>query len=345
MSFSNRRKCDTMQARFAIRHSQSAICHLQSAMYTLSFIIVSWNVRDLLRRALQSILDDAAAYQFEIIIIDNASTDGTVEMLHSDFTAPTFPNIRVIPNPDNLGFTRANNQGLEIAQGRYLFLLNPDTELQPGATRALLGYMDAPAQASVGIVGPQLTNPDGSVQSSRRRFPTLPTALAEALYPSPPVRTPPLLRAYYMDDTSAADIQDVSWVVGAAMFARRAVYDQIGGLDERFFMYSEEVDWCLRARQAGWRVVYLPLARVTHHEGKSAAQVVARRDIHYHSSKVRYLKKHHGALQSEILRYFTLTLFAYRLAQETAKYVLGHRRPLRAQRITAYRQVLANGLK
>lgn len=314
-------------------------------MLDISFIIVSWNVRELLRRALQSILDDTPAYRVEIIVVDNASTDGTVEMLRSEFSSATCPDLRVIANPTNVGFTRANNQGLEIAQGDFLFLLNPDTELNPGTMRVLVEYLNAPAQARVGIVGPQLVRADGSLQSSRRRFPTLRIAMGEAIYMARRSHTPRVLRAYYMQEQGVTEIQDVGWIVGAAMFVRRAVYEKIGGLDERFFMYSEEVDWCLRAHQAGWRVVFNPNARVVHHEGKSSEQVVAQRDIYYHSSKVRYLKKHFGVLQGEILRYFTLGLFTVRLAQESTKYILGHKRELRAQRVKAYRQVLASGLK
>lgn len=314
-------------------------------MCDISFILVSWNVRELLRRALESILADTSGYQVEILVVDNASTDGTVEMLRSDFGAADFPNVCVIANTENVGFTRANNQALQIAQGRYLFLINPDTELARGATRILMQYMDAPENQKVGIVGPQLVHTDGSLQSSRRRFPNLRIAMGEAIYVQRRSTTPRVLRDYYMDDTSTARIQDVDWVVGAAMFVRRSVYEQVGGLDERFFMYSEEVDWCLRAKQASWRVVFHPEARVVHHEAKSSEQVVAQRDIYYHSSKVRYLRKHYGALQGELLRYFTLGLFTYRLLEEGAKYVVGHKRELRAQRVKAYGRVLASGLK
>jgi GT2 family glycosyltransferase len=154
-----------------------------------------------------------------------------------------------------------------------------------------------------------------------------------------------VLERFYLRDTPDEMVQDVDWVVGAAMFVRRAVYEQIGGLDERFFMYSEELDWCRRAKQAGWRVVYFPPARVMHHEGKSSEQVMARRDILFHSSKVRYFKKHHGALRGEVLRWFLLGMFAFQTAEEGMKYLVGHKRALRATRVQAYRQVLASGLK
>jgi len=311
----------------------------------ISFLIVSWNVRELLQRAVESILKDASGYEIEIIVVDNASSDGTRAMLETVFPKPTFSNIQLIVNAENRGFTRGNNQALAVATGRYLFFLNPDTELLPGATRALLEFMDAPENARVGIVGPQLLYSDGSLQSSRRRFPTFSTAFLEHHQMQKWFPLNYVLEKIYMRDTPDDKTQDVDWIVGAAMFARRAVYEQIGGLDERFFMYSEELDWCQRAKAAGWRVVYFPCARVMHHEGKSAEQVLALRDIYFHSSKVRYYKKYFGEWQGELLRYFSLTMFAYQTLEEGVKYILGHKRALRASRIKAYRQVMASGLK
>ncbi len=309
-------------------------------MVDLSFVIVSWNVRDLLRRALAAVQADAADFSHEILVVDNGSRDGTVAMLRAEF-----PNVRLIENIGNVGFTRANNQALAQAQGRYLFLLNPDTELERGATRALVEFMDAPENAQVGIVGPRLVYADGSIQSSRRRFPKLSTALFESTKLEEWFPRNRFAAEYRLANLTDDTVQDVDWVVGAAMFVRRAVYDQIGGLDERFFMYSEELDWCLRAKKQGWRVVYFPPARVMHYEGKSSEQVLAQRDIYFHSSKVRYFKKHHGILQGELLRYFLLGTFAFQTLEESAKYAAGHRRELRAQRIAAYRQVLKSGLK
>ena len=312
-------------------------------MLDLSVIIVSWNVRELLKRAIQSVLDDANAAELavEIIVTDNASRDGTVEMLRADF-----PDVRVIANTKNVGFTGGNNLGLNaISNSRYIFLLNPDTELYPGALRAMINFMDAPENARVGILGPQLLYADGSPQSSRRRFPKFSTALFESTILEQWFPRNKLITAYRLLDTDNEATQDVDWVVGAAMFVRRAVYDQIGGLDERFFMYSEELDWCKRAKDASWHVVYFPQARVKHYEGKSSEQVVAQRDIYFHSSKVRYFKKHHGNLQGELLRYFLLSMFAFQTLEESAKYVLGHKKELRAVRVKAYKKVLASGLK
>lgn len=317
----------------------------------VSFIIVSWNVRALLRQCLlslrqqttddrrhNSIPADVCHLLSEILVVDNASHDGTVEMLRAEF-----PDVRVIANSENVGFTRGNNQALALAQGRYLFLLNPDTELRPGALQTLYDFAEANPRA--GIIGPQLFYGDGSVQSSRRRFPTLATAFLESTILQQWFPRHRVLTRYYMNDTRDDATQPVDWVNGAAMFVRRAVYDQIGGLDEGFFMYSEELDWCYRAKQAGWEIFYLPSAQITHFEGKSSEQVVAQRDIYFHSSKVRFFRKYRGAFVAEILRAFLLAMFAFQIARESVKWMLGHKRELRTQRVRAYLQVLGSGLK
>jgi GT2 family glycosyltransferase len=196
----------------------------------------------------------------------------------------------------------------------------------------------------VGVVGPQLLNLDGSVQSSRRRFPTLATAFFEStwLQPCAPRR---LLERYYVLDEPDDAVLDVDWVKGAALMARREAIEQVGLLDEGFFMYSEELDWCRRFRETGWRVVYLPTAQIIHHEGKSSEQVLPARHIHFQTSKVRYFHKYHGRLVAEVLRLFLLINYVWQLGVEGAKWLVGHRRPLRAQRVATYWQVLRSGLR
>jgi N-acetylglucosaminyl-diphospho-decaprenol L-rhamnosyltransferase len=321
----------------------------------LSIIIVSWNVRELLRQCLRSVNSDQSSVSSiqsgrplktdhwildtEIIVVDNASADGTVEMLRAEFPAPR---VRVMANSENVGFTRGNNQALAVAQGRYLFLLNPDTELRPGALQTLIDYMDA--HPRVGIIGPRLFYGDGTPQSSRRRFPTLATAFLESTKLQQWFPRNRALTRYYMLDTPDDATQEVDWINGAAMFVRREMYEQIGGFDEAFFMYSEELDWCYRAKQAGWQIVYLPTAQVTHYEGKSSEQVVAARDIYFHSSKIRFFRKYRGAFVAEILRAFLLAMFAYQIVEESAKWLVGHKRALRAARVRAYWQVVKSGL-
>ncbi len=318
-------------------------------MVDLSIVIVSWNVRALLRRCLQSVLAEAKPgpgdgvfqlgdWKVEILVVDNASADGSIEMVRSQF-----PHVHLIANGENRGFTAANNQGLSRARGRYLLLLNPDTEVVGDALATMIRYVEA--NAEIGALGAKLLYPDGSIQSSRRRFPTLSTALVESTVVQEWWKDNRILHRYYMTDTGDDEIQRVDWVVGACLLVRRQAYEQVGGLDEGFFMYSEELDWCRRIKAAGWEIVYLPTATVMHHEGKSSEQVVPARHIYFQSSKVRYFRKHHGAFQAEALRWFLLLTYAYQVAREGLKWMVGHKRPLRAERVRAYWQVLKSGLR
>jgi len=309
-------------------------------MLDLSIIIVSWNVKGLLRRCLDSIFQHPTSnLQFEVIVVDNASSDGSAEMVKEDF-----PQVRLMANEENLGFTRANNQGIAASRGRYVLLLNPDTEVIGDALGAMVDYMDV--HPDVGALGPMLLNPDGSVQSSRRRFPTLATALLEStVFQWELSRDNRVLRRYYVLDRPDDEVQEVDWVTGACILMRREAIEEVGPLDEGFFMYSEELDWCRRAKERGWKVIYLPTARVIHYGGKSSEQVVPFRHIQFQRSKVRYFRKHHGLLWAWILRLFLLAMYAYLLIVEALKWLVGHKRPLRAARVRAYWQVLRSGLK
>jgi N-acetylglucosaminyl-diphospho-decaprenol L-rhamnosyltransferase len=302
----------------------------------LSIVIVSWNVRGLLRQCLHSIFAAAERPSCQVIVVDNASTDGSAEMVEAEF-----PSVQLIRNSTNRGFPAANNQGLALARGRYVLLLNPDTEVRGAALATLVDYADH--HPDVAVVGPRLLHADGSPQRSRYRFPTLATALFEStwLQPIAPRR---LLTRYYALDLPDDEPCDVDWARGAALLMRRAATEHVGPLDEGFFMYSEELDWCRRARSAGWRVVWLPTAEIVHHEGKSSEQVVAARHIHFQTSKVRYFRKHHGRAAATALRLFLLGNYAWQMALEGAKWLVGHKRALRAQRVAAYAQVLRSRL-
>jgi hypothetical protein len=304
----------------------------------LSVIVVNWNVRDLLQRAITSVYTSWGEQSgLEIIVVDNASRDDSVAMLHADF-----PDVQVIANTENRGFTGGNNQGLAAATGNFLLLLNPDTEVVEDALPRMVAYLKSHPDA--GMIGPQLLNPDGSVQSSRRRFPTLPVLFLESTWLEK-LAPRKLLRHYYAQEQPDNLVQDADWITGAAMLTRHETFAQVGGMDEGFFMYSEELDWCRRIREAGWRVVYFPEARIIHHEGKSSEQVVPARHIYFQSSKVRYTRKYHGNAIAGILRFWLLAQYIWQIAVEGVKWLIGHRRDLRAARIAAYRQVLKSGLR
>jgi GT2 family glycosyltransferase len=303
----------------------------------LSIIIVNWNVRDLLVDCLNSILAHIDLTETEILVVDSASTDGSVDMLRT-----RFQQVRLLPQTDNIGFTRGNNLALAAAKGQYLLLLNPDTVVINDALQQMIAFLDS--HPALGILGPHTLNTDGSYQSTRRRFPTLLTALFESTWLQP-IAPKNLLDHYYVNDAPESATVEVDWVQGSALMARRSVYDHIGGLDEGYVMYSEELDWCHRAKTAGFGVAYLGTAQIIHHGGKSSEQASARKHITFQQSKLRYFRKYHGRLTAEFLRLALLLNYALQLLEEAFKSALGHKRALRQERIQTYWQVLRSGLK
>jgi N-acetylglucosaminyl-diphospho-decaprenol L-rhamnosyltransferase len=275
---------------------------------------------------------------WQLIVVDNASSDGSVQMLKQEH-----PQVEVIANQSNLGFTAGNNQGISLSDGRHVLLLNPDTEVVGDALWEMVSHMDE--HAGVGALGPQLLYPDGTVQSSRRRFPRLDTAFLEGTFLQPWFVSSGILRRYYVLDRADDETQEVDWLVGACLLMRRAALQEVGSLDERFFMYSEEMDWCYRAKARGWKVVYLPTARVIHHEGKSSEQVLPVRHVQFQRSKVLFFRKHRGAWRAGVLRFYLLGTYLWQTILESLKCLVGHKRPLRQQRVAAYWQVLRSGLK
>ncbi|HEU4792485.1 MAG TPA: glycosyltransferase [Nitrolancea sp.] len=306
----------------------------------LSLIIVSYNVRDLLISCLESIRASLASSRLnsEIIVVDNASSDGS-----PDAVRQRFPSVRLIENGANLGFAAANNRGILDAGGRTLLLLNPDTTVPPGAMETLTGYLDD--HPDTGVVGPRLAYPDGSTQPSRRRFPNLLTGLLESTIVQDYWRENPAARRYYLADQPEGVTQDVDWLVGACLAVRREVIDQVGLLDDAFFMYSEETEWCHRVRKAGWRIVYLPEATIVHHEGASSLQDVPARQINFDTSRVLLFERLYGRRVAQLLRGYLLGTYIARLGIEGTKGLIGHKRALRRTRVALYWRALTNGLR
>jgi len=240
----------------------------------LSVIIVNWNGAELLRRTVESVVSCPPSVDYEIVVIDNASSDSSLSLLRaSEIARPLIESGRlsIIENQDNLGFGRANNQAFSMTTSRLLLLLNPDTEVTPGSLDALIRTMDSRAQT--GVVGPKLLNVDGSLQASAWRNPPAAWEIMLSqlkLYELLPrsFRGELLLGGHW----DHARERSVPMLSGAAMLVRRKVIEEVGGFDERFHMYGEDNEWCLRIARAGWLLVFQPRAVVIHHGAQSSLQ-------------------------------------------------------------------------
>ncbi len=307
------------------------------ASVEVSVVIVSFNVQNLLLRCLASLDKALGSLSHEILVVDNASTDGSpaaVKHLH--------PGVSVTESRVNRGFSAANNLGMSAASGSFLLLLNPDTEVEVSSITSMLAFLKA--HPDVGIVGPKLIKPDGSIQSSRRRFPSLATAVIESTIVQRWWPRSRLLDSYYVADRPNVT-QDVDWLVGACLLVRRSVIDAIGGFDERFFMYSEELDLCRRAREAGWRIAYVADAEVVHHEGRSSEQNVVQRSLIFNESKASYFEKYRGHSVGQALRFVLLGSTAVDLLGEALKLLLRHRPELRERRVANLSRIALGQLR
>ena len=254
----------------------------------ISVIIVSWNVRDFLKRCLASIYRRGDAASFEVIVVDNASSDGSADMASREF-----PKARVIRNGKNLGFSAANNIGLKDAAGELVFFLNPDTELQDGTIGRIISFMAAHPEAAG--LGCRLVYPDGSLQHSARRFPSFFTDLMEKLYLDWLFPGSGFFNYYHMGLWPHDRLREIDVPFGACLVVRKSVLDKIGPMDERFFMYYDEIDLCYRIRQAGFRIYFTPDISVTHHSNKSSDQVIGEATVWKMRSKAKFFRKHYGA--------------------------------------------------
>lgn len=257
----------------------------------LSVIVVSWNVCHLLCRSLETLYEDLqrsglVASEYEIFVVDNASADGSAAMV-----AANYPDARLIANDANLGFAAANNQALRLSKGEAILLLNPDTEILPGTITELMRFFSTHRQA--GVVAPQLLNSDGSIQRSCRAFPTFAGMLYELLGLSRIFPHSKTFGSYKMLDFDHKSTRQVDQPEGACLFIRRQVIEQVGMLDEGYFMLFEEVDWCYRVIQAGWEIWFDPAAQVIHHYGQSIKQVKTRMILSSHRGLFRFWNKHY----------------------------------------------------
>jgi GT2 family glycosyltransferase len=258
-----------------------------STSIEISVVIVGWNAKHYLELCLDSLAKAPPRRSMEVLVVDNASTDGSVEMIESKF-----PWVKLIKSPENLGFSRGNNVGIRRAQGRYIALVNPDVIVFPGCLDALADFLDQ--DPKVGNVGPRVLNPDMSMQSTCRRFPTLWNNFCSASGLSSKFKNSRFFAGEHMfyfphDRTLAVDV-----IVGCFSFIRREAFDSVGLLDEDLFMYGDDVDWCRRARNAGWEVVFYPGAQAIHDRGKITAPYPVRFAVAQQRSVLHYWRKHQG---------------------------------------------------
>jgi GT2 family glycosyltransferase len=251
----------------------------------LSIIIVNWNTRELLSGCLESVFDNVQGLQFEVIVFDNASTDGSQTMVFEDF-----PGVKLFKSEENLGFAAGNNRALQSASGNFVLLLNPDTLLVGNAVQEL--YAALQNNPAIGVVGAQLLNPDGTLQMSYGHFPSLRTEI------------PLLNRLGKTDDYefSSDSVVPVDWVSGAALMTRRSLFDEVGVLDEDYWLYTEETDWCFRVRKSGWEVVLIPTARVTHIARAASRQAYKKTMLHFYRSRLLFMAKHCGLVVNFIAK-------------------------------------------
>lgn len=303
----------------------------------ITVVVVSWNTRELLRGCLQSIVDEpgveivaagaqpaaAARLTAEIIVVDNASDDGSAAMVQADF-----PQVRLLANRHNAGFAAANNQAIAQARGRALFLLNPDAYLLPGALAGLAGFLQQHPEAAV--AGPNVLNPDGSWQATSFRFATLWDLFCEAVFLSVLWPRSPLFARKELGGFQRDAVREVDWLQGCALVVRREVWDAVGPFDEGYWMYVEELDWCRRAKDQGYRIFFTPDAQVVHYGQRSVARARARVLPLGFRSHFRYYRKFDGRAKELAVRLIALLQMGLR-AGISAGMILATRGPARAR--------------
>jgi N-acetylglucosaminyl-diphospho-decaprenol L-rhamnosyltransferase len=300
-------------------------------MTPLAVVIVNYNTRELLRACLESVLAEGVA---EVVVVDNASRDGSAAMVREDF-----PAVRLIAREDNPGFGAGANQGIAACAAPHALLLNSDTRLEPGAATALARYLDENPRA--GIVGPRLLNPDGTLQSSCFPFLTPFNVLALNTYVNRAVRALPRFRSTWRGTPRRAGC----WVKGAALAIRREAFAAVGGFDEVYFMYAEELDLCQRVLAAGWEVHYAPAASVVHVEGASTSQARHAMTAQLFASLELFYRRHYtpGALTR--LRLVVVLILLERIVRDAIKFCrYPDRRPRLSGDLGLWRRLLLERL-
>lgn len=284
-------------------------------MTEMSIVIVSWNAKKYLRDCLNSIIPEISASSAEIIVVDNASSDGSPEMVQAEF-----PTVILIQTGSNLGFAKANNIGIRRSTGQYVLLINSDVIVKPGCFDAMLAYMNRFSQ--VGLLGPKILEPSGEIQRSCMEYPSLWNTIARSFaldraFPNSTVFSG-FIMGYWQHDT----VRAVDTIYGCFWMIRRSVLDDVGGLDETFFMYGEDVDFCKRVRDAGYTIAFLPGAEAIHFGGASSANAPVRFYVEMQKANLQLWRKHHGWTAYCCFLTLSWTAQVLRVAGEGAAYVV-----------------------
>jgi N-acetylglucosaminyl-diphospho-decaprenol L-rhamnosyltransferase len=275
-------------------------------MLDLSIVIVNWNTRDLLRDCLKSAYESEGEFTFATVVVDNCSRDGSCVMVREEF-----PQVHVIESEINGGYAYANNLGLQRFHARYYLLLNSDTVLPPHALEEMVAFMDA--HPEIGMAGPKLVLEDGSLDlACRRSFPTVEVSFYKLFGLSrlfPGSRRFGRYNLTYLDPDETAEVDSV---VGAFMMVRGEVIEQVGGMDEAYFMYAEDLDWALRAKQAGWKVYYYPEVTVLHYKRKASEQNKEKAGYEFWRAMYLFYRKHYAEETPPWIHYLVLGGLALR---------------------------------
>ena len=302
-------------------------------MNVLSIIIVNWNAGHLLKDCLESIYRNIIKINCEIFVVDNASTDGSLEMVRKEF-----PQVKLVENKSNLGFAKANNQAINKSKGMYILLLNPDTIVQKDAFQNMIEFMNTHPEA--GVAGSKVLYADGSLQLSCGHFPSLQTeffhsTLLEEIFPKSP-----FIGNFRMTNWDHNSVREVDWVSGSCLLVRKAVITDVGLLDKAIFMYAEDIDWCYRIKNAAWKIYYLPQSKIIHLESQIANTDLTNKLRNGYQGLYYFFDKHYGKKVAILFKVLVANGMMLRMTIRSFQYAMNYERKRTRELLKAYFQVL-----
>ncbi|MHC4551329.1 MAG: glycosyltransferase family 2 protein [Planctomycetota bacterium] len=296
-------------------------------MVDVSIIIVNWNTRQLLEDCLRSIERTTGNVAYEVVVIDNASQDDSAQMVKDKF-----PDVRLIENNDNRGFSAANNQGMTVAQGEYVLLLNSDTVVLDDAIEKTIAF--ARQSTTAAVVGCRVLNPDRTLQPTCFRFPSVLNLFLSTTYLYKMFPKSEFFGRERMTWWNRDDVRQVDVVTGCFMLVRREAIEQVGAMDENFYFYGEETDWCCRFKQAGWKCLFTPDAEIIHLGGQSSQKVRVQSDMQLRASLLQFMKKHRSKGAYLVSCCLVWLFFVLRLPYWALKALLSQNRSYARGRLT-----------